>query len=239
MSDNKDLIVVEKKPIVAAGDKVNLLGLGVIEAVERVAAIMAGAHITIPQHLKSNKADCFAIALQALQWGMSPFIVAQKTSIVNGSLTFEAQLVNAVIQSSGFIVGRFYYQWEGTDAGRKCRAGAVIKGEDEVTWGTWSIFAAQAVKNSPLWKSDPDQQLAYLSVKKWARLYCPHVIQGVYTPDEMEPQGVEISPATLAAAAAAAANKEKRCDGTQADPSPEPPSNERGTPPKSSQPALF
>ena len=34
--------------------------------------------------------------------------------------------------------------------------------------------------------SDPKQQLAYLAVKYWARLYCPGVILGVYTPDEFE-----------------------------------------------------
>ncbi|MGN5479490.1 recombinase RecT [Cupriavidus basilensis] len=34
---------------------------------------------------------------------------------------------------------------------------------------------------------DPRQQLSYLAVKRWARLYCPDVILGrVYTPDELE-----------------------------------------------------
>lgn len=33
---------------------------------------------------------------------------------------------------------------------------------------------------------DPRQQLAYLAVKRWSRLYCPDVILGVYTPDELE-----------------------------------------------------
>jgi hypothetical protein len=30
------------------------------------------------------------------------------------------------------------------------------------------------------------QQLAYLAVKRWARLYCPDVILGVYTADEVD-----------------------------------------------------
>jgi hypothetical protein len=32
----------------------------------------------------------------------------------------------------------------------------------------------------------PRQQLAYLAVKRWARLYCPDVILGVYTADEID-----------------------------------------------------
>ena len=40
---------------------------------------------------------------------MNPFAVAQKTHVVNGSLGYEAQLVNAVVQASGAIDGRFHY----------------------------------------------------------------------------------------------------------------------------------
>jgi hypothetical protein len=40
------------------------------------------------------------------------------------------------------------------------------------------------VRNSPLWEQDPRQQLAYLCVKRWARLH-PDVL-GVYTPDELQ-----------------------------------------------------
>lgn len=53
-------------------------------------------------------------------------------------------------------------------------------------------------RNSPLWVSKPDQQIAYLGVKYWARLYCPHVILGVYTPDEIEqPTEREINPSPV------------------------------------------
>ncbi|WP_414107306.1 recombinase RecT, partial [Citrobacter freundii] len=51
-------------------------------------------------------------------------------------------------------------------------------------------------RNSPLWKTAPKQQIAYLAVKYWARLYCPEVILGVYSPDEVEPRTEkEINPA--------------------------------------------
>lgn len=44
--------------------------------------------------------------------------------------------------------------------------------------------------------SNPKQQIAYLGVKYWARLYCPEVILGVYTPDEVEQRTErEINPA--------------------------------------------
>ena len=42
------------------------------------------------------------------------------------------------------------------------------------------------VKNSPLWFSDVDQQLAYYTARTWARRYRPHRLLGVYSREEME-----------------------------------------------------
>jgi hypothetical protein len=65
------------------------------------------------------------------------------------------------------------------------RVWATIKGES--TPRILDLLLVQAsVRNSPLWSTDPKQQLAYLAVKRWARLYTPDVIMGVYTPDELD-----------------------------------------------------
>ncbi|MDP9568759.1 UNVERIFIED_ORG: hypothetical protein J2806_004446 [Kosakonia oryzae] len=62
---------------------------------------------------------------------------------------------------------------------------ARLKGEEQ--YRELDLLLAQArVRNSTLWADDPRQQLAYLAVKRWARLFCPDVILGVYTPDELE-----------------------------------------------------
>lgn len=62
---------------------------------------------------------------------------------------------------------------------------ATLKGESEPR--TLTISMAQAgARNSPLWEQDPRQQLAYLCVKRWARLHAPDVLLGVYTPDELQ-----------------------------------------------------
>ena len=158
--------------------------------------MMATSKITIPKHLQGNAGDCFAIVMQAMQWGMNPFAVAQKTHLVNGILGYEAQLVNAVINSRAPITTRLNYEWFGdwskvngkTDNSNDIGVivSATMKGESEPR--TLSISMAQVgnVRNSPLWVNDPRQQLAYLATKRWSRLYCPDVILGVYTADEFE-----------------------------------------------------
>jgi hypothetical protein len=152
----------------------------------RLAELMASGKSTVPAHLQKNPSDCMAVCMQAAQWGMNPFAVAQKTHLVNGTLGYEAQLVNAVVQQSNSINGRFHYEYKGTSPNLECRVGAKIKGEEEITWGNWLNESKVTTKNSPLWKVNPAQQLGYLQVKNWARLFCPGAILGVYTPDELQ-----------------------------------------------------
>ncbi|EDW6828024.1 recombinase RecT, partial [Salmonella enterica] len=66
------------------------------------------------------------------------------------------------------------------------QVGAILRGESEITWGEPLYLSGVVTRNSPLWVSNPKQQIAYLGVKYWARLYCPEVILGVYSPDEVE-----------------------------------------------------
>ncbi len=204
---NTNIIAAEQTPntISASNAVFNVQALGQLTA---FAELMAQSAVTVPKHLAGKPADCMAIVMQAMQWGMNPYAVAQKTHLVNGVLGYEAQLVNAVISSSSAIVGRFHYEYGGDwekIAGKKdgrdelglfVRVGAVLRGETEITWGENIYLADITTRNSPLWKTAPKQQIAYLAVKYWARLYCPEIILGVYSPDEVEPRTEkEINPA--------------------------------------------
>ena len=157
-----------------------------MDAAMRVAELMATSTVTVPKHLQGQPGDCLAITMQAMSWGMSPFVVAQKTHLVNGTLGYESQLVNAVVSSQGFIKGRFKYEYNGNGNQMQCRVGAVLAGEEAITWGEWLCVSDVKVKNSPLWQTNPKQQLGYLQIKNWARLYTPDAILGVYTKDELE-----------------------------------------------------
>lgn len=169
-----------------------------MERALRFAELMASGRATVPQHLQKNPGDCLAITIQAMQWRMNPFAVAQKTHLVNGALGYEAQLVNAVIVTSGAIVGRPDYEWEGewkgvqgknsNDDALAATVSATVKGESAPRRLRVSMAQVGTVRNSPLWVNDPRQQLAYLALKRWARLHTPDVMLGVYTTDEREEQ---------------------------------------------------
>lgn len=182
-----------------------------MDRIIRFAEIMATGRATIPKELQ-NVGDCMAITMQAMSWKMNPISVAQKIFFINGKIGYEAQLVAAAITNSGAIEGDFDFEWYGpwekvigkfeikkNEKGQEYRvpgwrladeAGIGIK-----VWATrigeskpkvMDVLLAQArTRNSTQWADDPKQQLAYLAEKKWARLYTPGVILGVYTRDEL------------------------------------------------------
>ncbi|ANK21627.1 TPA: recombinase RecT [Klebsiella pneumoniae] len=218
--ENTNIVTAEQQApntISASNAIFNVQALGQLTA---FANLMADSQVTVPAHLAGKPADCMAIVMQAMQWGMNPYAVAQKTHLVNGVLGYEAQLVNAVIASSSAINGRFHYRYGGDwerctrtqeitrekhgksgkytvtervrgwtdedEIGLFVQVGAILRGESEITWGEPLYLSGVVTRNSPLWVSNPKQQIAYLGVKYWARLYCPEVILGVYSPDEVE-----------------------------------------------------
>jgi hypothetical protein len=181
----------------------------------KISEVMANSGNFVPEHYRGKPDSCMAVVMQAARWGMDPFAVAQKTFIVgnSGVLGYEAQLVNAVINTMAPTKDRIHFEWFGAwenivgrfvektssqnkkyiapgwnlkdEAGVGVRAWATLKGESEPRELVLMLSQAQ-VRNSTLWATDPRQQLAYLAVKRWARLYCPDVILGVYTADEID-----------------------------------------------------
>tara|TARA_B110000858_G_C17782283_1_gene465364 strand:+ start:972 stop:1805 length:834 start_codon:yes stop_codon:yes gene_type:complete len=156
-----------------------------MNSIFKVANIMSQGVSTVPKHLQGNPADCMAVIIQATQWNMNPFAVAQKTHVVSGTLGYESQLVNAVVSTSGAIISKFKYEYQGDGLNMSCRVGAILKGENDITWNEYMYIRDVKIQNSPLWKTNPKQQIAYLQVKNWTRLYAPECILGVYYTDEL------------------------------------------------------
>lgn len=196
-------------------DNVSILTNGeLFNRLRTLSEVMANSGNFVPEHYRGKPDACMAVVMQAARWGMDPFAVAQKTFIVgnSGVLGYEAQLVNAVINTMAPTKDRIHFEWFGEwenivgrfvektssqnkkyiapgwnlkdEAGVGVRAWATLKGESEPRELVLMLSQAQ-VRNSTLRATDPRQQLAYLAVKRWARLYCPDVILGVYTADEI------------------------------------------------------
>lgn len=161
------------------------------EAME-FAKVMSLSKQMIRKDFRGNPEMCLAVCIQAHEWGLNPYAVASKAFIVNDMVSYESQLIHAVIESRAPIKGRLRCEFLGEDDDRQCRVYGTFEGETEPHDYTSPRFRNIRVKNSPLWQTDPDQQLFYYSTRAWARRHCPDVVMGIYTPEEA--QTIEMEP---------------------------------------------
>ena len=152
--------------------------------VVRFAEVMCRADLALPKHLRGYAGAWMAVGLQAWGWQMSPFAVASKSYSVNGQIAYEAQLIAAVVNTRSGIKGRLKYHYSGEGDQLVCKVVGILDGE-ECEYETPPMGSINP-KNSPLWKTDPKQQLGYYAARSWARRHCPEVILGVYDRDEAE-----------------------------------------------------
>lgn len=175
---------------------------------------MSRGAVTIPKHLRGNGADCSAIILQSLLWRLIPHAVAQKTYLdPGGRLGYEAQLISAILVSTGTIERQPDYEWFGdwtkvagkvkemqSDSGGKYYVATYTR-EDEEGLGVIVRATLRGEKEpralrllmsqcwprfSTNWAMDPATQITYRAIAKWARINSPGAVLGVYFGDELE-----------------------------------------------------
>lgn len=154
-----------------------------LNAAMQLANMMATGKL-VPQHLQRSPGDCLMVIEQAIRWNMSPFAVAQCTSVIQGKLMFEGKLVAAALNSSGLLEKRLKEEFSGEGANRKVKLIGTIRGETKPR--DIEISLAEAKTSNGMWIKQPDQQLIYFATRAWARRHAPEVMLGVYSPEEFD-----------------------------------------------------
>lgn len=192
--------VVQKMNVANVG--VREMGGGVLfmprsmQEVVDFSQLMAKAGPAIPPPFRGQPGACMAVTMQALRWEFDPFSVIQKAYVTtdkggNERIAYEAQLIAAVVNTRGPFEHRPKLAFEGEGENMRCTVTATIRGEREPRTIKTPKISGIGVKNSPLWKSDPEQQLSYYAMRAFGRRICPEVILGVYSPDELAEMGPE------------------------------------------------
>lgn len=152
-----------------------------------LAQLMAKAKLILPRHFHNAPAECLGIIRISRLWNMDPYMVAQKTSVINNRLMYEGQLINAAINNSQAMAERLRFVFDGEGEARSCTAVGVLKGESEKREVTVGIPKQGQARNSPLWSGtahDIDQQLTYKAARVWARRHAPELTLGIYAPED-------------------------------------------------------
>jgi hypothetical protein len=138
----------------------------------------------VPSHLHNSPGDCLMVIEASMRWQMSPFAVAQCTSVIQGKLMFEGKLVAAALNASGILSSRLDYEFSGAGQQRAVIVRGTLRGETKPREVT--VFLADAKTSNSLWTKQPDQQLVYAGTRVWARRHAPEVMLGVYAPEEFD-----------------------------------------------------
>ncbi|HEY2212294.1 MAG TPA: recombinase RecT [Bradyrhizobium sp.] len=147
---------------------------------------MAQSGHAIPKHLRGNVGACIAVLDMAQRWHFSPYLVARHCYLVNDILTLDGQLVHAIIERFANLQYRLRPRYEGEGNERICIITGQFKGELEPLEYKSPPIGKISPKNSPLWVTDPDQQLFYFSSRRWCRRYAPDILLGVYSTDDIQ-----------------------------------------------------
>ena len=167
------------------------------------AQLMAGGGSMVGAAFRNKPGACLGIITQAARLNMDPFALSQKAYVIKETISYEAQAVISMVYASGIVDGRMRYTFEGEGQDRVCIVTVKFKGDPVSVVHRSPPYKQIQPKNSPLWKTDPDQQQSYYTARTMARLHAPDVLMGVYTCDEAESmhapttEGIKIDPKAM------------------------------------------
>lgn len=154
-----------------------------MEALAEVANMLASAGALVPKDLRGKPDVCLAVAYMAALHGTDPVATASQTYLVGDKIAFMAQYINALVQRH--FIEKPVYTYQGSGATRCVMVTAKVKGGQVISVTTPQLGQIK-VQNSPLWKTDPDQQLSYYAIRALARRHMPDVLLGIYAVEELQ-----------------------------------------------------
>ena len=156
------------------------------ERVFKLAGFLAQSDI-IPKHFQGKTANCFLALEMSQRLGINFFELVNGLYVVHGSPAFSGAFTISMINRSGLFPGGLNFRREGE--GLKMQVTAWAKRHTgELCSAVVSMEMAKAegwTKNSK-YATMPDHMLTYRAATFFCRRYCPEILMGARTLDEIE-----------------------------------------------------
>lgn len=153
---------------------------------QRVAQVFAKSDI-VPKHMQTLP-NCLIAMHMAERLNEDPLTTMQNIMIVSGRPGFMTSYMIARANRSGVFRGRITWARAGEGDKMVVTASAVLADTGEVVTAETSMAMAKAegwTKNAK-YQSMPEHMLRYRSAAMLIRLYCPEVMLGMQTVEELE-----------------------------------------------------
>lgn len=158
----------------------------------------------VPKDYQAKPDNCFVALELASRMGVSPSLVMQNLSVVNGRPSWSGQACIALINGSGKLNRALDFIEVGeegqVDWGVYCRGYRKSDGK-ELVGTTITMRMAEEEgwlnKSGSKWKTMPRQMMIYRAASFFAKAYCPEVLMGFATSEEAEDITPEKSTTTV------------------------------------------
>lgn len=165
----------------------SVLDAGTFEHTWRIAKMFASSKL-VPAHFQGKPEECMVALALADQLHVNPLLTMQNVFVVHGRPGFAAQFVIALANERGPFADPIQFEETGSGDKLAVRAFAKIKSTGTVVDFTVSMEMAKAegwTKN-PKYQSLGKLMLRYRAATFLVRLYCPEVLMGYQTYEELE-----------------------------------------------------
>lgn len=186
--------ITEKAPLAVLDDgEFNvLMDSDRFAQMQRVGTMFSQSDL-VPEVFRGKPANCMVALQMAFRLKIDPLALMQSMYVVHGKPGLEAKMVIALINKRGPFDGPIQWRFDGEGKSRSCTAYATHRHTKERCEATvpWSMVEAEgwSGKAGSKWKTMPEVMFQYRSAAFLGRLYCPEVILGLSTSDELHDMG--------------------------------------------------
>lgn len=196
MDENKIEQTTEETTAVATAPQQNIAPTmwndsSLLKQAYKAAQYLASSDLVPEQTYKNKPQNCLVALDLANRMGLAPLLVMQNLYIVKGKPAWSGQFCITAVNSCGrFTPLEFVFTGESEeDAG--CYAKAVRIADGVTCTGTIvTMKMAKAEgwldKSGSKWKTMGQQMLMYRAASFFARVYCPDILMGVQTVEEVK-----------------------------------------------------
>lgn len=191
-------LTAEKRADMLAGETSLFFNVAKFEHAQRLAQIFAGSTM-VPEHFNGNIGNCMIALNLASRFNADPFMVMQNMYVVHGRPGLEGKLIIALANSCGkFTPLHFRFERNSDGKAIACTAHATHKEtgqalEQTVTWEMVELEGWNKDKKNrqtgyvqkSKWNTMRDLMFQYRSATFFARVYCPEVLLGMQTTEEL------------------------------------------------------
>lgn len=157
----------------------------------KAANVLAKSDLVPVETYKGKPANCLIALDMANRMGMSPLNVMQNLYIVKGKPGWSGQFCIAATNASGKFSPLEFVQLlneDGSTKGYYAQATSLATGK--ICTGapvTWDMVKAEGWldKSGSKWKTMPDQMFRYRAAAFFVRTFCPEVLNGLQTVEEL------------------------------------------------------